>query len=98
MRLVTGHMLCDTIVLPTPIATGQIMSESLEEPVTNPFTHCTGAEPGDGCEGDFPNKDHEGLCARCLMLERYENDPAEREIRAVSSSAVFLTCLSLKDY
>ncbi|KAK7046460.1 kinase-like protein [Favolaschia claudopus] len=45
------------------------------------ITKCTGAHPGDGCAGEFPRKDYEGLCAKCLMLESVENDPAEFQRR-----------------
>ncbi|KAJ7908245.1 hypothetical protein B0H13DRAFT_2498456 [Mycena leptocephala] len=44
---------------------------------TSSVTLCTGEKPGDGCNGEFPRKDFDGLCARCLMLERVANDISE---------------------
>ncbi|KAJ7478049.1 hypothetical protein B0H11DRAFT_2424682 [Mycena galericulata] len=58
------------------------MSYAPQDSETIPVTQCVGPCMGDGCQGDFPNKNHEGLCARCLMLEALEDDPNEREIRA----------------
>ncbi|KAJ7449751.1 hypothetical protein B0H11DRAFT_2332079 [Mycena galericulata] len=59
------------------------MSYAPQDSETIPVTQCVGPCMGDGCQGDFPNKNHEGLCARCLMLEALEDDPNEREIRAL---------------
>jgi hypothetical protein len=50
---------------------------------TNNITLCIGKQLGDGCNGDFPRKDYEGLCARCLMLDALANDPSEYERRQV---------------
>ncbi|KAJ7221192.1 hypothetical protein C8J57DRAFT_1594146 [Mycena rebaudengoi] len=47
----------------------------------SPITKCLGTQIGDGCQGDFPNKDFNGLCARCQMLESFKDDPLERAIR-----------------
>jgi hypothetical protein len=52
---------------------------------TASMTQCVGKQLGDGCNGDFPRKDFEGLCARCLMLGSVENDPREYQRRQVSS-------------
>ncbi|KAJ6474302.1 kinase-like domain-containing protein [Mycena sanguinolenta] len=49
--------------------------------MSNSSTRCLGKKTGDGCAGDFPRKDFEGLCAKCLMLESVENDPVEFERR-----------------
>ncbi|KAJ7257230.1 kinase-like domain-containing protein [Mycena haematopus] len=50
-------------------------------PDADSFSLCVGKKPGDGCAGDFPRKDFEGLCAKCLMLEKVEDDPVEFERR-----------------
>ncbi|KAJ7133796.1 kinase-like domain-containing protein [Mycena filopes] len=50
-------------------------------PETLSLTQCKGEKIGDGCNGDFPRKDFEGLCARCQMLEHLADDPLEYEIR-----------------
>ncbi|KAJ6495489.1 hypothetical protein C8R45DRAFT_927399 [Mycena sanguinolenta] len=48
---------------------------------TNSLTQCIGKQISDGCNGNFPRKDYEGLCAKCLMLESCEDDPMEYERR-----------------
>lgn len=33
------------------------------------LTLCRGNNPGDGCNGEFPNKKNAGLCLKCQSLE-----------------------------
>ncbi|KAJ6463845.1 kinase-like domain-containing protein [Mycena vitilis] len=50
--------------------------------MSSTLTRCIGKELGDGCNGDYPRKDFEGLCARCIMLDSLAGDPTEYARRA----------------
>ncbi|KAJ6500211.1 kinase-like domain-containing protein [Mycena vitilis] len=58
------------------------MPNSSVQAETIPLTRCVGPRLGEGCQADYPNKDHAGLCARCLMLEGLVDNPREHAIRA----------------
>lgn len=59
--------------------------------MSRPTTLCAGVDPTDGCRGEFPFKDSEGLCGRCELLDPSVTPNEEKR----KSYAVSLTNLSI---